>query len=123
MPKARFVLPGYEVAEEVQQQLAREYNGCSFNVVKQPLGFWIAETIYSLRKKRTDAGQIIERVLRKAYNAGMLDDIKDIDKIVKRAFGNAIDLQVARKPRKPRKSRKAKAEPNPSTVLDGVVLT
>ena len=121
MAKSRFVLPSYEVAEEVQQQLAREYNGCSFNVVKQPLGFWISETIYSLRKKRTDAGQIIERVLRKAYNAGMLDDIKDIDKIVKRAFGNQIDLKKAKPAKKAKKAKKAKAKVN--TVLDGVVTS
>ena len=111
---AGFNLPDYQVADEVSQQLAREYNGCSFHITRQPLGFWLSEVIFSLRKKRTDAGQVIERVLRKAYNAGMLDDVKDVDKIIRRAFG---DVAMP----KSKKVKRVKSGKDVHVELDGIV--
>jgi hypothetical protein len=107
----RFDLPEFHVEEAIEKKMTREYSGASFNVIQHPLGYWLCETYYSNRRKKSDAGQILESILRKAYNAGMLDRIKDIDAIAKRAFGNVLSAKIkAHKPRKARKStRKAKA--------------
>lgn len=110
----RFDLPEFHVEEAIEKKMTREYSGASFNVVKHPLGYWLCETYFSNRRKKSDAGQILESILRKAYNAGMLDKIKDIDAIAKRAFGNVLTAKI--KAKKPRKSHKPA-----SPALEGTV--
>lgn len=105
MPK--FQIDVGQMDAEVKAANEVGYMTASASRVRQPLAFWLMFRVFQARARKTDISVVLESVLRKAYNAGCMDDIKNIDGIVKDAFGD-----LAKSRTKPKSKRARKPKPN-----------
>lgn len=89
---SKYRIPVPELNQAVKSLAEQTYKGVSFHVSKHRFGWCLAQKWYAQSGgKKTFGGAIIDKILCRAYNAGLMDDIKGVDDIAKSAFGDLVN--------------------------------